>query len=265
MKLLTEILEAVVLASSQIRPDIYLLSLEAPTISRDARPGQFVHIRCSHMYDPLLRRPLSIHDIGSKGELVLLFQAKGRGTAWLAGQQAGNRINVLGPVGQGFSIVANKKVAIVAGGLGVVPLLFLARKLLESDNEVNFFLGAQDCDKLLRLEALRRMEVNLFLATDDGSAGFKGTVTDLWKKHLRPGAFDWAYACGPQAEMAEFARLAERVALPAEVSLEERMACGIGLCRGCVTAVCDASGHKKYENVCSCGPVFNAAAVCWED
>lgn len=253
------------LATSRAGQDVYLLSLDAPTITKVSQPGQFVHIRCSDTFDPLLRRPLSIHDIGSEGELILLYQVRGRGTAWLAGRQVSNKVNVLGPIGRGFTLPVKKKTALVAGGLGVVPLLFLARRLLELNNEVDFFLGAQDSKRLLRLDALQDMKINLFLATDDGSLGFKGPVTRLWQEHLEHEAYDRGYACGPRAEMAEFARLAGEVALPAEVSLEERMACGLGACRGCVAAIRGSYGNKQYQNVCTCGPVFDAASVCWED
>lgn len=256
---------AAVMSSDRVGEGVYLLRLKTPTVAKEARPGQFIHIRCSETMDPLLRRPLSIHDIAAGGELILLYQVRGRGTAWLARQQPGNSIDILGPLGRGFTLPSNKRVALVAGGLGVVPLLFLARRALERGNKVDFFYGAQDKDRLYQRETLEAMGLNLFLATDDGSAGFKGPVTKLWEQYLAERSYDRSYACGPRAELAEFARLAARAAIPAEVSLEERMACGLGACRGCVTALRDACGNKYYENVCTGGPVFDAATVCWED
>ncbi|MDK2817278.1 MAG: dihydroorotate dehydrogenase electron transfer subunit [Moorella sp. (in: firmicutes)] len=258
-------LEAEVLASHQLGQDVYLLRLHAPLIAEAAQPGQFVHVRCSETFDPLLRRPLSIHDAGNKGELTLLYQVKGRGTAWLALQQPGQKINILGPLGRGFTLPQNKRLALVAGGMGMVPLLFLARRALEAGNEVDFFYGTRDREQLYQLETLKAMQVNLFLATDDGSAGFQGPVTKLWEKYIPERSYDRGYACGPRQALAAFARLSGKFSLPAEVSLEERMACGLGACRGCVTALLDAQGKIYYENVCTGGPVFDAATVYWGD
>ncbi|GEA14072.1 dihydroorotate dehydrogenase B (NAD(+)), electron transfer subunit [Moorella sp. E308F] len=263
--MLIQNLEAEILASHQIGREVFLLKLQAPAIAAAAQPGQFVHIRCSETLDPLLRRPLSIHDVGAGGELFLLYQVKGRGTAWLARQGAGKKINILGPIGRGFTLPANKRVALVAGGLGIVPLLFLARRALEAGNEVDFFYGAQDRERLYQLETLKAMKINLFVATDDGSEGFYGPVTKLWEHYLEERTYDRCYACGPRAGMAEFARLASKFSITAEVSLEERMACGLGACRGCVTALLDAQGKIYYENVCTGGPVFDAATVYWGD
>ncbi|WP_338823963.1 Dihydroorotate dehydrogenase B (NAD(+)), electron transfer subunit [Moorella humiferrea] len=263
--MLIQNIAAEVLASHQAGPEVFLLKLRAPAIAKVAQPGQFVHIRCGETMDPLLRRPLSIHDVGAGGELFLLYQVKGRGTAWLAGRQAGDKVDILGPIGRGFTLPAKKRVALVAGGLGIVPLLFLARRALEAGNVVDFFYGAQDKERLYRLETLEAMAINLFVATDDGSTGFHGPVTELWKEHLREKTYDLSYACGPRAGLAAFARLAARYGIPAEVSLEERMACGFGACRGCVTALLDAQGKIYYENVCTGGPVFDAASVYWGD
>ncbi|MEW8958260.1 MAG: dihydroorotate dehydrogenase electron transfer subunit [Moorella sp. (in: firmicutes)] len=263
--MLIQNITAEVLASHQAGPEVFLLKLRAPAIAKVAQPGQFVHIRCGETMDPLLRRPLSIHDVGAGGELFLLYQVKGRGTAWLAGRQAGDKVDILGPIGRGFTLPAKKRVALVAGGLGIVPLLFLARRALEAGNVVDFFYGVQDETGLYRLETLRTMGVNLYIATDDGSAGFYGSVIELWKDNLQDRTYDYSFACGPKAGLAAFARLAARYGIPAEVSLEERMACGFGACRGCVTALLDAQGKIYYENVCTGGPVFDAASVYWGD
>ncbi|AKX97591.1 dihydroorotate dehydrogenase B (NAD(+)), electron transfer subunit [Moorella thermoacetica] len=256
-------LEAEVVASIRIGPDICLLRLKAPAIAATARPGQFVHLRCGEGLDPLLRRPLSIHDSGD-GELTLFYQVKGRGTAWLSRQHPGSKVDLLGPLGRGFTLVSGRRLALVAGGLGMAPLFFLARQARELGNEVDFFYGARNSRGLHRLEALEDLGIRLFIATDDGSAGFRGPVTALWEKQLKDNHYDRAYACGPRPALAAFARLAAAAAVPAEVSLEERMACGFGACRGCVTALRDSRGEKYYENVCTGGPVFDAAAVCWE-
>lgn len=261
-----DLLDAEVLANERAEKDIYLMRLFAPRIVKVAKPGQFVHVRCSSSstFDPLLRRPLSIHDVyHDKEELILLYKVRGRGTEWLAGRNPGSRVNVLGPIGQSFTLPAGNKVAIVAGGLGIVPLLFLARRLLLLNNEIDFFFGAEESEKLYQLENLQSLNMNLLISTDDGSRGFRGQVTGMWEEYLKIKRYDMAYACGPWAEMAEFARLAGLYSIPAEVALEERMACGVGACRGCVTGISDGGGKRHYVNVCTHGPVFDAAGVCW--
>ncbi|MGI9860558.1 dihydroorotate dehydrogenase electron transfer subunit [Moorella naiadis] len=257
-------LQVEVLTSQPVGTDTCLLKLKAPDLARAARPGQFVHLLCGEGRDPLLRRPLSIHDAGG-GEVTLFYQVKGRGTSWLSRRQPGSRVDLLGPLGRGFTLVAGGRLALMAGGLGMAPLFFLARVAREIGNTVDFFYGARDRQGLHRLEDLEGLGVRLYLATDDGSAGLHGSVTALWEQQLQGRVYDRAYACGPRPALAAFARLAAAAGIPAEVSLEERMACGFGACRGCVTALRDARGEKYYENVCTGGPVFDAAAVCWED
>ncbi|MDK2821672.1 MAG: dihydroorotate dehydrogenase electron transfer subunit [Clostridia bacterium] len=259
-------IKAEILASRKIGHDIFLLKLNAPSITETAQPGQFVHIRCSETTDPLLRRPISIHDINSDGELTLIYHVKGKGTSWLSKREAGKKLDILGPIGRGFTLTENKRVALVAGGLGSIPLFFLAKKAAEKNNEVDFFIGAQSKGCLLRIDELKALNINLYIATDDGSEGFKGFITQLWEQYLKNGkVYDRAYSCGPKPQMAAFSRLAIKASLPAEVSLEENMACGIGACRGCVTTIQDSYGNKHYENVCTCGPVFDATTVCWGD
>ncbi|BCV22691.1 dihydroorotate dehydrogenase electron transfer subunit [Moorella sp. Hama-1] len=257
-------LQVEVLTSQPVGMDICLLRLKAPDLARAARPGQFVHLRCGEGLDPFLRRPLSIHDAGA-GEVTLFYQIKGRGTSWLRRRVPGSRVDLLGPLGRGFTLISGGRLALVAGGLGMAPLFFLARVARGMGNEIDFFYGARDRQGLYRLEDLEGLGVRLFLATDDGSTGFHGPVTGLWEQHLKGTSYDRAYACGPRPALATFARLAAAAGILAEVSLEERMACGFGACRGCVTALHDARGEKYYENVCTGGPVFDAAAVCWEE
>ncbi|GFN22075.1 dihydroorotate dehydrogenase electron transfer subunit [Thermanaeromonas sp. C210] len=251
-----------VVANSPVGPGIYHLRLRVALPG--ALPGQFVHLRCGSSLDPLLRRPLSIHDYNPAGqEVQLLYQVVGRGTAWLAGRKPGDFIDGLGPLGRGFTLPAGPRVALVAGGLGLAPLFFLARVAAAEGCQVTFYVGARSREGLLRLEALEGLGLEVQRATDDGSAGFAGPVTSLLARDLEYKRYDQIFACGPRAMLAEVARLAGQKGIPAEVSLEERMACGLGACRGCVVALYGEDGSIAYENVCSAGPVFPAEKIVW--
>ncbi|MGI9952288.1 dihydroorotate dehydrogenase electron transfer subunit [Moorellaceae bacterium AZ2] len=251
-----------VLANSPAGPDIYHLRLKVPVLT--AQPGQFVHIRCGPYFDPLLRRPLSIHDFDpARQELELLYQVVGKGTAWLADRGPGDLIDGLGPLGRGFSLPAGPRVALVAGGLGLAPLFFLARVAAARGEQVTFYLGARSRRQLLRQEALQKLGIEVKTATDDGSAGFAGPVTALLARDLEKKRYDQIFACGPRAMLEKVTQLAGQKGIPAEVSLEERMACGLGACRGCVVALYQEDGSLAYENVCSAGPVFPAPKIVW--
>ncbi|HBT47746.1 MAG TPA: dihydroorotate dehydrogenase electron transfer subunit [Peptococcaceae bacterium] len=251
-----------VVANTAVGPDIYHLRLR--TALPGPRPGQFVHLRCGSSWDPLLRRPLSIHDYNpARQELELLYQVVGRGTAWLAGRRPGDFLDGLGPLGRGFTLPPGPRVALVAGGLGIAPLFFLARVAAAGGYQVTLYVGARSRDGLLRLETLQGLAVEVQRATDDGSAGFAGPVTSLLARHLEYKQYDGIFACGPRAMLAEVAKLAGQRGIPAEVSLEERMACGLGACRGCVVALYGEDGSIAYENVCSAGPVFPAEKIVW--
>lgn len=251
-----------VLANLPAGPRVYHLRLKVPF--NTAHPGQFVHIRCGPYFDPLLRRPLSIHDFDpARQEMDLLYQVVGKGTAWLAAQMPGSLIEGLGPLGRGFSIPAGGNIALVAGGLGIAPLFFLARTAVARGVRVSFYLGARTRQHLLRQEALQQLGLCLKIATDDGSAGFAGPVTELLARDLEKQRWDQIFACGPRPMLAKVAELASGQGISAEVSLEERMACGLGACRGCVVAVYQPDGSIIYENVCSTGPVFPAQEIVW--
>ncbi|SMB99921.1 dihydroorotate oxidase B, electron transfer subunit [Thermanaeromonas toyohensis ToBE] len=244
-------------------PGIYRLRLKAPI--EETKPGQFVHLRCGSGYDPLLRRPLSIHDFDpGKQEIEFLYRVVGKGTAWLAARVPGERISGLGPLGRGFVVPFGKRLALVAGGMGLAPLFFLAREAVAQGNRVTFYQGARSRNYLLRERELAELGVELEIATEDGSAGFTGLVTDLLADQITSQQFDGIFACGPRDMLAVVASLAATHLIPAQVSLEEHMACGLGACRGCAVPIYQEDGNLTYENVCSEGPVFPAHRVAWD-
>ena len=249
----------------EIAPSVYNLKLWAPRIALKACPGQFLHVRCAQdfSYDPLLRRPFSLHD--RQGEHVsLLFQVKGRGTGWLSRLNPGENLDVLGPLGRGFSLPRGEGVALVAGGMGIAPLLFLARCLLERGNRVDLFYGAKSASQVFLGREWEDLDLKIHLATEDGSRGYKGMVTQLFRESLAGGAYHRVYGCGPRGFLLALARILQEAGLPGEVSLEENLACGLGVCQGCAVPMRDAQGGASYRPLCSSGPVFGVEEILWE-
>ncbi|MFA4836047.1 MAG: dihydroorotate dehydrogenase electron transfer subunit [Dehalococcoidia bacterium] len=244
-----------IVSSSTVMPGVSLIWVEAPEIAAEARPGQFVTIRCGEGFEPLLRRPLSIHRI-KDGKLALLFAIVGQGTEWLSNRSAGDLLDIIGPLGNGFQIRKDtKKLLLVAGGIGIAPLAALAEKAIADGLAVKLLLGAATSAQLYP-EAIENVEI--IRATDDGSAGKKGMVTDLL-----PSLVPWAdqiFACGPipmyRAMVQMCAKFADK---PVQVSLEQAMACGVGACRGCTILT-----NRGMKSVCQDGPVFELRDIEWE-
>jgi len=256
--------EAEIVTQRKIADGCYRIELYAPEIARSAQPGQFVMVRTSITADPLLRRPFSINTVDRERGLVkILYRVVGRGTALLAGKKLGRRLSVFGPLGKGFTVPPSGRFAVVAGGLGIAPLYFLVQRLRALGNEVTVFYGAQNRYELLLQEKLAALRVRLFVATDNGAAGFKGTVVDLLRAEGIPPV-DILYAAGPGPMLRALAAFLREAGIArAEFSLEERMGCGIGACRGCAVKVITPEG-PVYKRVCVDGPVFLAEEVVWE-
>jgi len=233
------------------------LCAKTPSIARKAKPGQFVQVRVVEAYDPLLRRPLSICRTGN-GNVELVYQVVGRGTEILATRSKGEMIDLIGPFGRGFTVDAHAgNVLIVSGGCGAAPLLGLAQAYKTANMLV--LLGARNrADIILRRE-FQRTGARVKVATDDGTAGVRGVVSDLAARELnKTGKFDRIYSCGPKPMLKKIASLAKKHRIPCEVSLEELMACGFGVCLSCARQM--KSGLKL---VCKDGPVFDAQEVIW--
>jgi len=236
---------------------IYLMEVEAAEIASAAYPGQFVMVRTGWGHDPLLRRPLSIHRTNG-GQIAFLFNVVGRGTEWLAHRRQGDFLDLLGPLGKGFSIHPDSHhLLLVAGGMGIAPLVFLAQGALANGHSVTLLLGARTAS-LLYPKALLPPEVELVLVTEDGSAGKRGQVSDL-VPDFSPKASQ-IFACGPvplYQAMATQNQVRER---PIQVSLEARMGCGLGACYGCTIKT-----RGGLKQVCKDGPVFELRDILWQE
>ena len=254
---------ATIIALRELTPGYFLLTLRAPAIAAAARPGQFAQVRVSagQSIDPLLARPISILRTDmAVGEVALLFKVVGRGTALLSAQQPGAELRVLGPIGNGFSVPETaRNIALVAGGVGMPPLFFLAATLrrLRPELHLTLYYGGRTSADLLLGPEWEALGIPCVVATDDGSSGHHGVVTEPLRE--APALYDFLAACGPRAMLRAVQQLVLAQGIPAQLSLEARMACGVGACLGCVCATVTG-----YRRVCIDGPVFNADEVAFD-
>lgn len=260
--------ESSVQGIQRIAPDVYRLVFSARAIARQAKPGQFLMIRPVKFREPLLPRPFSIHRIRGNF-LEILFKVVGLGTRQLAEAAKGDLLEIRGPLGRGFRVDLAKEPVLVAGGLGVAPLLGLAESLSKLKKwpfriPAKLVIGAKTKKELFCLREFEQACLEVLVATEDGSSGHKGLVTDLLKKLFPKREAPVAlYACGPNPMLKAVGRWAVARNIPCQVSLEARMACGLGACLGCVTAIKNEAGIS-YVNVCQEGPVFEAKDLVWD-
>lgn len=256
-------LTGTVTARTQVTGDIVRLALLAPDISQAAVPGQFVMVRSAASLDPLLRRPFSISQVHSDDTLEILIKVIGKGTRSLAALKVGDQVDLLGPLGHGFTMPDHGLACLVGGGIGAAPLLLLAQRLaarLPAD-AIQVLLGARNAVEATAMaEPFRALKIPIKLATDDGTAGHHGRVGELLAAHPCGSGPTQVYACGPHPMLAAVARISKDKGWPCQVSTEALMACGLGACLGC--AVPKATGHG-YLHVCKQGPVFAAGDLQW--
>lgn len=242
----------IIIGREQVGEHYFVLTLRCPVRLPHIAAGQFVEVEVCNNRDVLLRRPISIHDVDQKGNtLTLLIQIVGKGTRQLSCLQEGDRVNLIYPLGQGFSVSGSRPL-LVGGGAGIAPLLYLAKCYQEKGVRPTILLGGRTKEFIPRHGAFEPYG-EVFIATEDGSLGEKGMVT----QHTRFGmSYDHICTCGPTPMMKAVARYALEHGVSCEVSLENKMACGIGACLCCVTDTDE--GHKC---VCKEGPVFDAGGL----
>lgn len=246
--------------------DYCLLGLKTERIAEEAQPGQFIMVRPTDNFTPLLRRPISIHSVREKS-MEIFFQMAGMGTTILGQKEPGELLDIIGPLGKGFRLGSSpggKHAALIGGGRGIAPLYFLAHKLREQDIIPHVFYGGRTHADIPLEKKFSHAGFKTFLATDDGSRGFKGFVTDLFQASLRESAFSRIYACGPEAMMAKVARIARERKIAAEFSLESIMGCGFGACWGCVRKIRHGNG-EEWRKICEDGPVFPGEQIIWQE
>lgn len=255
------------ISKKQAWKDYFLFALKSPSIATQAHPGQFLMVKVSddHPY-PLLRRPLSIHSRDKK-MIEIFFKVAGTGTALLAQKKVGESLDILGPLGKGFRLdesLKEKKLFAVGGGRGIAPLYFLAQELRSLGVSIKIFYGGQTQEDLPLREKFEKSGMDLAYSTDDGSFGFKGSVTGFVEAELEKVVPSRIYACGPEAMLKKIAQISRKQNIPAELSLESLMGCGFGACWGCVKRI--RRGEKEgWIKVCEEGPVFSAEEIVWPE
>lgn len=239
----------------------WIMTLKTDLVAAESKPGQFVQVKVADGLEPILRRPISIHTVDTdKKELQLYYQVLGKGTEIMSRIQTGETVSLLGPLGNGFDLsLENSKALLVGGGLGQAPLLFLAEELEKKNNAVFLALGTRDEVSLKNVICFNDVCQEVSLATEDGSLGFKGYITDQMPEIIERFRPEMIYACGPNPMMQKIKDIAASYQIPCEVSLETRMACGIGVCLGCTVRPVDSD--KPYFKACVDGPVFKAEEV----
>ena len=248
---------APVISNEEVMPGVYLIWLKSRQIAAVVKPGQFVMVRCGK--DNLLRRPFSVHRLDEpKGKLSLLYSVVGRGSHWLSQLGAGGTVDILGPLGNGFSInPSSKNLLLVGGGMGIAPLRFLADEGTGQGKKVTLLLGARTASHLCPGHLLPA-ELNCITATEDGSAGRRGMITECLPDFA--GWADQIIACGPMPMYRSLKDIPQLKNKPVQISLEVRMACGLGVCYGCTIKT-----RKGLKQVCQDGPVFELEEVIWEE
>ncbi len=269
-----------IIENKKVAPGHYVLKLASPRISKNARPGQFVQILCADSTDPLLPRPFSFLT-ASKKDFSILYQVVGNGTKILSQAAKGDSLWILGPLGNGFSKAQKgEDLVLVGGGVGIPPLYHLAQALVnrttsvrsgswhrtwsDKPNNIHVFLGARNKSLLLYERDFKKLGVNLHIATDDGSKGSKGFVTEILEGFLKSRQRTPAkiYTCGPTPMLKAVSLVSQKYQVPCEVSVEVPMACGFGACLGCAIEVDDSRG-RRFAVACTEGPVFQAKEIIW--
>ena len=236
---------------------VYSIKLEAPQITAAAKPGQFVMVYLDSDKH-LLPRPISIYDASKAGGTVVLdYVIAGDGTKIISQWVPGQQVQILGPLGTGFDLdMAGKKAALVGGGIGVAPLYMLAKELAVAGVQTDVYLGFRhEIPKLIR--CFEGFSQNITTVTEDGNGQYKGYVTDFLPSNP---AYDIIYSCGPIPMLKVLARYAHSHDIKCQVSVEERMACGLGACKGCVVKTL-----VGYQLCCQNGPVFDSKEVAWDE
>ena len=260
--------QARLLSNSEVAADFYLARLNAPYIAARIEPGQFVNIQVGTGVNPLLRIPLSVSGVDREAGIIeVLYEEVGPKTRALSQFGPDEVLPTLGPLGKGFAPPPkDTRVVLVGGGIGVPPLLYWGLELGQRKYRTVLLVGARAADKHLPSELLASAADAVRLATDDGSLGYAGLVTDLLQHELAEKGPCAVYCCGPHAMMQAVAAMCIEAQVPCQVSLEEYMACGIGICVGCAVELATAKGdtdYGRYARVCVDGPAFDARQIKW--
>ena len=244
------------------------LTIVAPDIGEKVRPGQFVNVRCGEGRSNILRRPFSVYRVHKRGgwasTIEIVFDVEGPGTRYLSQLRGHANVDLIGPLGKGFSFPKRRAhCLLVGGGIGAAPLFFLADELRNEGHRVDVLLGARSSGLLLNSIDARRLASVCRLTTEDGTVGTQGRVTDIMGEMIEKCATEVVYTCGPHPMLEAVTRVAGEHKVPVQVAVEELMACGYGVCMTCVMPIETGKDEVVYKRSCTEGPVFNGSSVVW--
>ena len=266
--------DGIVVKNGRIKSLYFVLGIYCPPIANQIKPGQFVMLKVSDDRSPLLRRPFSVYksypvshpEKRKRGYLFILYKIVGKGTRKMTTLKKGQKVNLVGPLGNGFTLPplpSSTNSVLIGGGIGIVSLYPLAEAL--KGKNISVFIGGKTQDDILCVEDFKKFKSNIFIATEDGSLGVKGTVIDLFlskRKKIKKNEKVYIYACGPVAMLKTLAGTVKFKNFICQASLEARMGCGFGACWGCVVKTDDPK--TPYQRVCKDGPVFHLKDIIWE-
>lgn len=269
---MSRLFQATVTENKEIIKNHHLLTLHPSEKIQKPKPGNFFMLSVNRGLDPLLKRPFSIHR-SINGDIQFLYRVVGKGTGILSIKKPGDLIEVLGPLGNSFTVNSKQKnIILIAGGLGIAPIFSLAESLVQplsqskkgrSNNKLILFYGARTKDEMLYNNELSSFGFKTVIATDDGTAGKKGNIINIFKRYMMnsslPAKNCSIYACGPEAMLKSLSTIIHKQKLKGFAALEQNMACGLGTCLGCVV-----NTKHGYKRVCKEGPVFPIEDILWD-
>ncbi len=266
--------DGMVIRNDRIKSLYFLLGISCPPIAKQIKPGQFVMLKVSDDRFPLLRRPFSVYqsfpdsypEEKKRGCLFIFYKKVGKGTQKMTALKKGQKVNLIGPLGNGFTLPplpSSASIILIGGGVGIVSLYPLAEAL--RDRKLFVFIGGKTREDILCVEDFKKLNSAIFIATEDGSLGVKGTVVDLFltqRRKIKRNSRPYLYTCGPVAMVKTLAKSVNFKYFICQASLETRMGCGFGACWGCVVK----TNHPQtpYQRVCEDGPVFRLEDILWE-
>ena len=266
--------DGTVIKNTRVQSLYFILEIDCPPIANHIKPGQFIMLKVSDDRSPLLRRPFSVYksypdnhpEKKKRGCLFIYYKEVGKGTQKMTTLKKGQRLNLIGPLGKGFTfppLPSSANIILIGGGVGIVSLYPIAEAL--KGKKLFVFIGGKKKDDILCLEDFKKFNSKNFVATEDGSLGFRGTVVDLFLSQRKIFTKDekyYLYSCGPVAMLKALARIVKFRNFFCQASLEARMGCGFGACWGCVVK----TNHPQtpYQRVCQEGPVFLLKDILWE-
>ncbi|MDD3818430.1 MAG: dihydroorotate dehydrogenase electron transfer subunit [Actinomycetota bacterium] len=263
-----KLLNGEIISNERYSEYLYKMVIFSPYICREARPGQFVNIRCAPegIYDPLLRRPFSIFDIEEKFNVFsILYSVKGRGTEFMSHLEKGDLIDFIGPLGNYIDLAGTKNnVLLIGGGIGIAPLYLLAKQAVVMKKNVFFAAGFKDKSYQKWEDDLIELKIDYTIYTEDGSIGSKGMICDYIRSNIKLfNGYD-VYCCGPKEMLKTIQNIYTKSSNRVSVLLEEKMACGVGVCNGCVVKVKHVKGEFRYKRICKDGPTFDIREVIFD-